>query len=200
MCLCVCMDTHTCMHVSTLCHVFCFQLKRICVSSDCTGDRAGAPKVLGLLTGPQWQAPLDDWTVRCPASVSPKCNSEGSQEVKANPHTPGGAEAARVVCMQLCELQKRAQQVVSFLQTGILPLFMFIYTKWVWWIFYIPHRFVPSALVGVSCGAAHFSRQLQKWAAGRVLSSTSGLMAASEANRLHSYSYYHILVSAVRDY
>lgn len=48
-------------------------------------------------------------------------------------------------------------------------------------------------------GAAHGSRQLQKWAAGCVLSSTAGLMAASEANRLHSYSYFHTLVSSVRE-
>lgn len=106
--VCVCMDTHTCMHTSTPCNVFCFQLpsgKRICVSSRCTGDRAGAPEGLGLLTGLQRQAALEkDWTVRCPASASPKCNSEGSQEVRANPHTPGGAEAAVVVCMQLCWL------------------------------------------------------------------------------------------------
>ena len=52
--------------------------------------------------------------MRCPASASPKCNSEGRQEVKAKPHTLGGAKAAMVVCTQLCMSCRRETSEYSF--------------------------------------------------------------------------------------
>lgn len=110
-------DTHTCMqaHVYSLFCCLRYPLGRH-VFSEHMEDRAGALQGLGAPVGSQWQAPLEkDQTVWCPASASPRCNSEGRQEVKAKPHTSGGADAAMVVRTQLCMSCRREPSEYSFL-------------------------------------------------------------------------------------
>lgn len=59
-----------------------------------------------------------DRAAGCPASVSPKCNSEGRHGVKANPHTSGGAEAAVVAFTQLCVRCRRERSDYGFSSAG----------------------------------------------------------------------------------
>lgn len=75
------------------------------------GDKAGPLQCPGSLTGSQWRAPLEkDRRAQCPASVSPKCNSEGRQEN----HIHREARRRQWLCVQLCMCCRREHRDYSF--------------------------------------------------------------------------------------